>query len=257
MSAFTTTRTVTPIVLGIGLVAGSASAGSTYPDFLMTWYTTADTQGAVTYDPADFGGVTEGPGSWNYIGDLAGDNWLLSWDCTVAPGGGAGVGVPGTAFVNAAITVTNNSLNIETFSVLMSLGAGPIGPITDLSGSVGATVTNNQFGGSATLGAPAGDSVYHAYIDYPGSPVATLWDAGYSLTATGPFASNSDSDGFAAPGAGGPVTSNIAILLQFTLSPGDTASVNGIFTVTAVPAPTALSVLGMAFFGLNRRRRRA
>ena len=55
-----------------------------------------------------------------------------------------------TSFIDAAFEVTNNSATTETFQLLMTLAVGPHGPTTERSGSVAATVTNNQFGAAAS-----------------------------------------------------------------------------------------------------------
>lgn len=257
MSAWTKFGAIALALSGVTLgVNTTANAGDILPDFGMVWDATNDGMDPVNYDPAEFGEASQvGNGTWNYIGGFVSQNWLLDWDCTVHPGSGSGAG-GNSAYVDANIVVTNTGLTTETYSLLMTLGAGPIAGPTSLSGSVAASVTNVSFAGSATLAAPTGGSIYSAFIDvtdpFLDPSAATLFDDPYSLVASGAFGSNSDDTSFDGL-VGGSVNSNVAILLTFTLTPGDSASVNGVFTV--VPAPGALALFGL--FGIAGRRRRA
>ncbi|MBT8485408.1 MAG: hypothetical protein HKO59_06065 [Phycisphaerales bacterium] len=237
-------------------VGSSAFAGLTTPSFLMTWDASLDASDPFAYDPGDFGDVIDqGLGTFQYLGSLSGSTYDVDWDVSVNDDTFGGLTGGDGPFINAAITVTNNSDEFQSFSLLMTLGGvSPIGPSSLMAGSVGATVTNNQVDGDATLRAGAGGSVYSGLIDL--ASVATLWDDPYSLVATGPFATASDDTSFGDPVKvpGPAVTDSISILLEFELSPRDSASVSGTFSV--VPGPGALSLL--AVFGLaGRRRRRA
>jgi hypothetical protein len=257
MSAWTKFGAIALALSGVTLgTTTTANAGDILPNFGMVWDATNDGMDPADYNPADFGEVSQtGNGTWNYIGGFVGQTWELDWNCIVHPGQGSGAG-GNSAYVDAEIVVTNTGATTETYSLLMSLGAGPIAGPTSLSGGVSGSVTNLAIGGSATLAAPTGGNIYSAFIDVsdPNTDptAATLWGDPYSLVASGPFASASDSTSFDGL-VGGSVNSNVAILLTFTLSPGDTATVNGVFTV--VPAPGALALFGL--FGLAGRRRRA
>lgn len=268
MSAIARTKNGISLAAGsvIALIAASgAHAGLSMPDFGMVWDASGDNVPANPYNPAEFGEVIyEDDDSVRYLGGFVGEGWELDWNCLVRDRGtygGQGFGSPGgAAFVDANIVVTNTSSTVQTFSLLMSLNvADPILPDSLINGAVSATVTNNQFSGGADLNAASGDSIYKGFIDlvdpFTDAPVATLLDDPYSLSTPDPFGTASDSAQFGDPDplAGPAVNSNIAILLSFELSPGDSASVTGLLNV--IPTPGAIALLGIAGFAGGRRRR--
>lgn len=253
---------VSVVALTAGLCAPAALAddGSGGPPvFFMTWDASGDSLDPFSYDPGQYGvpqfgtfilGGPAGPRErtgWRYQGVLNGESWGLEWDCVVNA----------DPFVDATINVVNNSLSTQTFWVYMPLTISPpIGPATVMDGSVSAVVSDQNADG-ATLGTTATDPVYRAYIDPafaqdPSAVVQTLWNPGYSLSA-GSFSSNNDTNGFS--NVLGPAANNqIAILLRFTLSPGDSASVTGIFEVQ-IPGPAGVVLLAGGML-IGRRRRR-
>jgi len=249
----------------VALLATSVHAGLVTPDFGMVWDASGDNVPSNPYNPADFGEVIyEANNTVRYLGGFVGEGWALDWNCLVRDRGqygGQGFGSPGgAAFVDAEIVVTNTSASTQTFSILMSMGVSdPILPDSLVNGAVAATVTNNSFSGGATLNAGLGDSIYKGFIDlvdpFADTPVATLWDDPYSLSATGAFASADDATDFGVPApiAGPAVNSNVAILLTFELSPGDSATVSGFLNV--IPTPGVLALLGLAGVTGGRRRR--
>ena len=251
------------VALGLsGLCSQASLADSTPtnpPNFMMFFDASndnvsfpdgAESDPAYQYNPADYGTVhwnstSEG---WQYIGQRVGSDsngdpaWTLDWDCTVNE----------DPFVDAQINVTNNSAVTQTFWVYMPLPINPpVGPFSQMNGSVSAALSSQGFT-DATLAAQTGDSVYAAFID--GNPVQTMWTDPYTLTALA-GQSAGDSNNFSnqiGPGA----NAEIAIRLRFTLSAGDSATVQGIFDIQPIPAPAALPLV--AAFGLlvgGRRRR--
>jgi uncharacterized protein (TIGR03382 family) len=251
-------------VAAFGLVSSVALAEDEPgppPNFHMLWDATGDTTDPFYYDPSDFGsmefgtwvlegGWAQDPGAethtrtgWRYQGNIVGENWLVEWDCVANA----------DPFVDATITVTNNSAAVQTYTMYMPLLiAPPIFGGTSMSGFVSAGVTDGTFD-SATLGTTLVDPVFQGYIDTVAIPNATLWNPGYTLVAPTPFSSNSDSDSFL--GAAGPAAlAEIAVRLTFTLTPGDSASVTGQFDV--VPGPGALAVFAVYGLVAGRRRRR-
>lgn len=239
-------------------LAGAANAGEFNSALSMMWDASGDSIDAFTYDPTEFGTITElGGGTYGYEGGFVGETFTLDWLCNVNANGSAGAG-GSFGFVDSSIVVSNTSSEVQTFSMLMSVALDSViaGP-TSVDGSAGYTVTNNAVTGDATISAPDGGSLYKGFIDlvdpFADPAFTTLYDAPFSDTAAGAFASSSDSDTFA--GLGGPTASdNIAILLTFTLSPGDSATVTG--TMTIIPAPGAFAMLGLAGLAGGRRRRR-
>ena len=258
MSATLKKIALSSAVFAATVLAAPAIAGPSgqTPDFMMTWFTTADDLGPVVYDPAQFGKIIDNSdGTFQYLGDLTGTDWSFDWDCTVRPNTPSLLG-GGGAFVDAAIVVTNNSASTQTFSVLMSLGTTIVGP-TSINGNVAATVVANAFGVDGVLSAASGSSVYAGFIDLNDPnvdvPVATLMDDSYSLVSSG-FTPANDAEAFAG-GVGGDVNANIALLLTFTLTAGATATVSGFFQV--IPAPAAIALFGLLGVSPRRRRRNA
>jgi hypothetical protein len=146
------------------------------------------------------------------------------------------------------ILVTNNSAVTQSFNILVALPT-TFGSPNQILGSITTQVIDGTSGG-ATLTAPANGSVYQAIID--GTTVATLQDDPFVLVA--PAAGvNNDLESFGPAVNGLAVTSYIAIELNFTLSPGDSAAILSRFDV--IPEPASLALLGVASILLVGRRR--
>ena len=247
----------------VGLIAPLASADDTpgeLPSFLMTWDASGDPQGPDTYDPnihqsqqtswGTWQVAGESWTGWRYVGGISNEHWTLTWDCIVND----------DPFVVATINVQNTSGATQNYSNFMNLGiAGTYNP-TLMSGSVSAGLTNGSpLTTGATLSAGA-DPVYQAFVDPGANPPAasaarTIWDGGYTLSASQLQGSASDNAAFANEIGPGAFTS-IGLKLQFNLTPGDSASVTGIFQIEQVPGPASLAVF--AIFGAisgGRRRR--
>lgn len=249
---------VTAAALGLVTMAKADTSGTgPAPTIQMTWDASGDTVNPFTYNPNDFATTSTSFGQWTltnqangdvrtetgwrYRGGFVGSTYSLNWDCVINQ----------DPFVDSTINVTNNSAATQTFWVYMPLNIVPTGPGVVMDGSVSASLSSQSFFNPAMLAATGAESVYQAYIN--GGIVKTLWNPGYSLVAA-PLASAGDTTSFS--GQNNPSLANqIAIQLKFTLSPGDSASVTGIFNI-AVPGPaglTAFAVFGL--FGTGRRRR--
>jgi hypothetical protein len=267
-------------VIAAVLVPNIASAQA--PDLRMHW--TAGGNGTIDYSWDDVNGVPGGfgellgygawdlPGDeairtgWKYAGTLVGSDapgggqgdppgfWTLQWNCVFneAVDGAAGTG---GAFVTANIVVTNNDpLNIQNFSLLMSLPVAQIlGPVE--RGSVVGTVTDITFD-DATVFAPVGSQIYTPMIDGIAELPGLLLLDPFQQSAGGPL--QSAPVGPADFGIPVPVTAtqdvdtDIGIFLSFDLTPGDSASFTAIFEV--IPTPGVLPLLAMGLF-IRRRRR--
>lgn len=146
--------------------------------------------------------------------------------------------------------VTNPSTVDQTFTVTTSLATTWSAPFV-MNGSVTTSLSDNG-GDGASVSAVPGLSIYSALID--GSTVQTLQGDPFSLSATAPFVAN-DTQSFANVAWGADVNSSIGITLQFTLSPGDTATILSEFEVIPEPATGGLVLLGGALLAAWRRQR--
>jgi len=254
MSSMATRSYRAPLMAGaLAFFVGFTLTPNAQAGFTWTWDCMGDAAGSQTFDPADYGSADEdGNGNTHYMGGLPQtETWGMEWDSLANP----------DPYVDAALTVTNFSDQYQTFFLLMTLDSiDVIEPNTLMNGGVAATVTNNQFEGGATVRAVAGGSIFKAFIDLNNPmtdvPVATLWDDPFDLTVIGGLSTLSDDLQFGdpSPDLGPPAYSSISIILQFEVSPGDSASVSGIFNIEPVPGPGGLALL--AVVGLIRRRRR-
>jgi hypothetical protein len=144
------------------------------------------------------------------------------------------------------ILVNNPTGSDQTYDLTISL------PTTFAAPNViRGSIDTSLIGPDATVSALLGSSVYTALID--GSGVRTLQDYPFSLTT--PQDAVSASESFGPEGNGTAVTSSIGIRLNFTLSPGDTATIISDFEVT--PEPGTLVLLGLGALLAFRRRMRA
>lgn len=253
---------VAVVALGLAPTTFADGAGTNPPVFMMTWDASNDQVEPYTYDPFDFGtrewgtwtlgGGPNGEGGtprtrtgWRYIGDRSDFAWTLGWDCVVNE----------DPYVDATINVTNNSASEQVFWVYMPLNIVPSIPGQTLMTSYVSAVVSDQTFDFAVFDTDGVNPVFQGYIDGTAlGAEAQLWQPGYSLTA-GPFGSANDDETLAdqlGPGA----NNQIALRLQFRLSPGDSASVTGTFEVQPVPGPAVLSLFAVVA-ALGSRRRRA
>ena len=149
-------------------------------------------------------------------------------------------------FVSNNFTITNTTGSTQTYSVSASIGVTPAIPNGLMRGSIGYTLTN-QVGSSATL-STSGTSIYTATID--GNVASTLWGTGTSFT-TGSSTGGGIDFGYPtrlpAPES---TDSTIGIIIQFSLSAGDSVAFTSNFDVTPVPVPAALWLFGSGLLGL-------
>jgi len=233
------------------------------PGFNMEW---TSNDGTVTYDWNTFGtlhefGTYQVPGDsqdwtgWKYDGGLVGLGWEVDWNAVFNDTNGGLTA--GGAFVTANIVVTNNDIVNQNFSLLMTLPTGALGAATE-RGSVVGTVTDLTSDDAMVL-APAGSRIYTPMIDgTPEAPGFLMTDP-FSQAAGGAFQSATVGPadfGIPAPVATSQaIDASIGILLDFDLTPGDSASFTAIFEVI-IPAPAGLPVLAALGLMAGRRRRR-
>lgn len=159
-------------------------------------------------------------------------------------------------FVTNNFTITNTSGSTQTYTLGTTIGISPAIPLGGMQGSIGFTLTDNNSNG-ATL-ATSGLSIYRGTID--GNVARTLWDPTTSFMI--PFGSTASSTYFGFPtreATPESVDTSIGILIQFSLTAGDSVSFTSNFDVVPVPVPAAVWLFGSGLFGLFgvlRRRRR-
>ena len=153
--------------------------------------------------------------------------------------------------VSGAWSITNNAAITQIYAFSVILPVLPVVPNSLMFGSSTLSVSDANFNGVATLTNAVGP-VYVGLID--GAPVAgsDLFSAPYSLSAP-PGGTIADTQSFGVfPGsvAGPPVGATIGIQHVFSLSPGDSATLNSTFFLVAIPEPGTLVLLLSGLAGL-------
>ncbi|MGD9644741.1 MAG: hypothetical protein AB7U73_03455 [Pirellulales bacterium] len=189
---------------------------------------------------------------FSYNGNVTKTNYQFEWNITADP----------DPWVNSNYTITNNTLTTNIYTVTVSLPIIPIPGSTLTGGSVQGGVTDNN-GDGATLGQVGVTPLYMSLID--GVDFTPLLPPGTSSITVGPFLSGTvgpSSFGTPIPSLPGPAAStSIGIRLNFTLTPGDSASFTSVFVVEPVPEPASIAMASCGFAmvigGVCWRRRRA
>ncbi|MEM7754831.1 MAG: hypothetical protein AAF297_04245 [Planctomycetota bacterium] len=157
------------------------------------------------------------------------------------------------ASVSSAFTVTNNNASTQNFTVTTTVAAmvapGPTEILGSHSGNVG---DNPSVGDGATLGTQSGSSLYTARID--GSPVQTLFDDPFSVSAAGFLTNSYGPSNFGFIGGFPVVNASLSIVNEFTLTGLDNAGMTSTFVVR-VPTPASASMLVLGALAATRRRR--
>jgi hypothetical protein len=226
-------------VLLLLILPAAAPAGTLHSDAVPTVSISVDSAPGLTFDftPSESELVMSGSDHGRKLGTpKAFDNIL---------GGRADVVIQELEFDPDPFVVNNYLVtNPLTTTQVYTIGTGLLtsfaAPNT-ISGSVLTAVIDSSGNGTATV-ATAATPIYRAQID--GSTVATLQDPAFSVSVP-PGVLNNASASFGPSANLVPVTSDIGILLRFSLTPGDTATIISRFDV--VPEPTSL---GLGFLAL-------
>ena len=153
----------------------------------------------------------------------------------------------------------NDQFNTQNFSLLMSLpvNAVLVNPLE--RGSIVGTVTDLTLD-DATVSAPTGSQIYTPMIDGVAEAAGLLMTDPFFTDAGGILFSNTVGPAdFGVPvpiAASQDADSTIAILLDFDLTGGDSASFTAIFEVLPIPGPGGLPALAALGLLAGRRRRR-
>jgi hypothetical protein len=141
-------------------------------------------------------------------------------------------------FVFVSQLVYNNTASPQTYVLQIDQPAYLATPSSQVYGSVVVSLLDEANDGAS--------------LTIDGIEVDTLLDDPYTLTAPTTVNSGLQQFGFDPYGAG--VASNIAIQIEFTLSAGDSATVQGSFEV--IPEPASMVLIGItasAFIFIRRR----
>jgi hypothetical protein len=146
------------------------------------------------------------------------------------------------------ILVQNNTGSTQNylfgFSIPTTFGAPSL-----IRGSIDTSI----IGTAGQISTVAAFPIYSAQID--SVTIQTLQNSPFTLTTSQGAVSSSAQFGFNLNNI--PVASSIGILLQFQLSPGDTAAIISDFEVVAVPEPATMTLVFVGACLLAYRRQRA
>lgn len=157
-------------------------------------------------------------------------------------------------YVLGGLSVTNNAAFDQSFMFTFTAPVSPaIATATNYSGSVSGSYTVDGTAGSVTTTMMM--PLYQARID--GADILSLYDAPQIWDEAGPGQSGSIlAEGIPyLSGTGPSVSTDLEIIIRFTLTPGETATLNSNFVVEPVPEPATMALLGLGAVLLRRRKR--
>lgn len=176
------------------------------------------------------------------LGSITLDSWSMGFDADPVIGGN--------------VAITNPTGSIQQYTLIFTLPVAPVLPSSITGGSISGTLTSLTADGVTVSTAGAGTSFYTARID--GAPWQTLYADPQSFFVAGFGSGTIPTVNFGAPipSLPGPaVLTSIGIMLDFMLTPGDSASFTSNFVVL-VPEPRLALLLVPALIALGLRRSR-
>jgi hypothetical protein len=153
-------------------------------------------------------------------------------------------------FVSGGFSFTNGTNSTQTYTVIfLSAVNPPVIPSTLYGGSMSGSFTSDP--SAATVTTVPQTALYQGKID--GATLLTFYPDFSSWTAPA-YASGDILAQNALPptGVGPAANNNISIQFTFTLTPGDTATMNGAFVV--IPEPATMVLLGLGSLIVFRRK---
>jgi len=171
--------------------------------------------------------------------------YTMQWDLLLDP----------DPTISGSIALTNAAASTQTFTLNVSQPIVPANAGSAIIGSSAISVSDANGSGGGTFGAPTGSAVYTAFIN-SNSVQKTLFPDPYSKSATTIGGVAVDSQSFST-GTTNALASIMGIQHSFTLTAGDSATMNSTFTIT-VPEPgtmalAALGALGLVFVRARRK----
>jgi hypothetical protein len=161
-------------------------------------------------------------------------------------------------FTSLNYAITNNAAVTLLFTVSVTLPISPLSPATVHGGSMGASLTDSNNNGLATVATSGGIPFYGGQVD--GATVLSIYPHVFSQSVA--FAGQTVNVPALNPGLpgptlpGGPALSTIGIVNRFTLTAGDMLSGNSFFVVEAVPEPSTFALMAMSLCLMTRIARR-
>jgi hypothetical protein len=156
-------------------------------------------------------------------------------------------------YVLGGLSVTNNAAFTQSFMFTFSAPVSPaLTPASNYSGSVSGSYTVDGTAGSVTTTGMM--PLYMGRID--GADILPLYPAMQSWGSAAGESGSILAEEIPYLSATGPaVLSDIEIIIRFTLTPGETATLNGNFFVEPIPEPATMALLGLGAVLLGRRKR--
>jgi hypothetical protein len=208
-----------------------------------------DTGASQSYWPVPNGSDGNFAGTWTPTSD-----WSSTYNVTV----------DSDPAVTAIYSIQNVANVPHQYTVISTLPISALTPGATI-GSVSGSVTygfNNGLTGVATVSSTGSLPFYQSQIN--GNNWVSLYNGPGQSFSTLPFPGSSSAT---VPGASfgptlysGPAATSIGIVLNFTLSPGDTASFTSVFAIVPVPEPSSVVMAAcgaLALVGIAIKRRKS